>query len=125
MKHSILAFLFVVMAKSSAYAEDAVGPSPQQSLIQTLVMVGIAALFFYIILWRPEQKRRKLMEDQRKSMKKGDKVTAMGIVGIVSKIDENTVTLKNPDGSKIEVLKAAITDVQAGTGSEDKSDLPK
>lgn len=121
MKKPLLAslFFFIVQA-GSAFADDTAAPSPQQSLMQTLFMVGIAALFFYIILWRPEQKRRKLMEDQRKVMKKGDKVTAMGIVGIVSKIDENTVTLRNPDGSKIEVLKAAITDVQAGTDEEKK-----
>lgn len=120
MKKFIMPALFILQAQA-AFAED-VGPTPGQSLMQTLVMVGVAALFFYIILWRPEQKRRKIMEDQRKAMKKGDKVTAMGIVGIVSKIDENTVTLRNPDGSKIEVLKAAITDVQAGSGAdEDKS----
>jgi len=29
------------------------------------IMIGIAMVFFYFILWRPEQKRRKLMEQQR------------------------------------------------------------
>jgi len=110
MKKMMMTCPFCVLAQT-AFADEGLGP--EQSLIQTLVMVGIAALFFYIILWRPEQKRRKVMEDIRSSIKKGDKVTAMGIVGVISKIDENTVQLTNPDGSKIEVLKAAITDVQA------------
>jgi len=77
-----------------------------------LVMIGVALLFFYFILWRPEQKRRKLMDQQRSAMKSGDKVTAMGIVGTVFKVQDTTVILKMVDGSKIEVLKAAITDVQ-------------
>ena len=40
------------------------------SMWQTLMMVGIAVLFFYFILWRPERKRRKQVEQQRSSMKK-------------------------------------------------------
>lgn len=82
------------------------------SLYQTLMLIAVAGLFFYFILWRPEQKRRKAAEQQRGSLQKGDKVTAMGIVGEVSSIKENTVILKMVDGAKIEFLKAAITDVQ-------------
>ena len=45
-------------------------------------------------------------------MKKGDRVTAMGLVGTVDKIEEKTVILKSVDGSKFEVVKAAISEVQ-------------
>ena len=81
--------------------------------MQTLVMIGIAVLFFYFILWRPERKRRKAMENQRNAMKKGDQVTAMGIVGTLEQVKDKTVVLKNVDGSKIEVLKMAISEVQS------------
>ncbi len=87
----------------------------QGTFLQTLVMIAIAILFFYFILWRPEQKRRKQMEQQRSALKKGDQVTAMGIIGTVVKIQENTVILKLYDGAKIEMLKAAITDVKPST----------
>jgi preprotein translocase subunit YajC len=88
--------------------------SSQQSMWPTLMMVGIAMVFFYFILWRPEQKRRKAADRMRSQMKAGDRVTAMGIVAKVSKINEgNTVVLENVDGSKIEVLKAAISEVHA------------
>jgi preprotein translocase subunit YajC len=86
-------------------AQDAPAANPSGGMTQTLLMIGIALVFFYFILWRPEQKRRKAAEQMRASLKKGDRVTAMGIVGRV-------------DGAKIEVLKAAITDVQAGTDAE-------
>jgi preprotein translocase subunit YajC len=82
------------------------------NFMQTLIMIGIAVLFFYFILWRPEQKRRKNMEKLRNEMKKGDRVTAMGIVGSIDKIQDKTVILKMVDGAKIEVIKAAISEVQ-------------
>ena len=89
-------------------------PNTQGSMVSTLMMIGVAILFFYFILWRPEQKRRKESEKMRSLLKKGDKVTAMAILGTIDRINEQTVVLKMIDGSKIEMLKAAITDVQSG-----------
>ncbi len=86
-------------------------PPQDQSLYPTLTMVAIALAFFYFILWRPEQKRRKAQDNLRNSLKKGDKVNAMGILGTVSKVNENTVVVEMVDGSKIEFVKAAITEV--------------
>ncbi len=100
-------------------------PARDAGLTQTLTMMAIALLFFYFILWRPEQKRRKEMDLQRSQMKPGDRVTAVGIVGTVVRIQEHTVILKMYDGSKIEVVKGAITDIQANgsdTPSNDKSE---
>jgi preprotein translocase subunit YajC len=94
----------------------------QGNLIQTLIMIAIAILFFYFILWRPEKKRRKAMEELRTSMKKGDRVTAMGIIGTVDKIQDKSVILKMVDGSKIEVMKVAISEVHP---TESKSEEPK
>jgi preprotein translocase subunit YajC len=87
--------------------------APQGNIMQTFVMVGVALLFFYFILLRPEQKRKKAMEAQRAAMQIGNKVIAMNIVGTLESIQDQTVTLRMNDGSKIEVLKMAITDVKA------------
>jgi len=91
--------------------EEAGAPPADQSFWQTLVMIGIAFLFFYIILWRPEQKRRKALEEQRSSLKKGDRVAAMGIIGTIVRVGDQTVILKMYDGAKLEFYKAAITDI--------------
>lgn len=98
-------------------------PARENNFMQTLIMIGIALVFFYFILWRPEQKRRKAMEKQRSSLKKGDRVTAMGIVGSVDKVQDATVILKMVDGAKIEVLKGAITDVQSSEEESKRVDL--
>ena len=71
----------------------------------------------FMKLWRPEQKRRKNMEKLRTSLSKGDKVTAMGIIGTVSKINTDTIVLKMIDGAKIEFLKAAISHVEPSSGN--------
>ena len=95
------------------FADEAAPSGGQGSLVQTLIMIAVALVFFYFILWRPEQKRRKQMENVRSSLKKGDRITAMGIIATVVKVQENTVIVSLHDGAKMEILKAAITDVQA------------
>ena len=115
MKKLLLPLLLV----SSLYAEGE-APAQQGGYMQTLIIIGIAVVFFYFLLLRPEQKRRKTMEKMRSSMKKGDRATAMGIIGTIDQIKDNTVILKMVDGSKLEVLKAAISEVLP-TGSESET----
>ncbi|KIC77299.1 UPF0092 membrane protein [Neochlamydia sp. TUME1] len=114
---------FTLLNNTIAFAQEGTNLEivpRDQGMTQTFVMIAIALIFFYLILWRPEQKRRKAIEEQRSALKKGDRVTAMGIVGTIVRIEENTVILKMYDGSKIEMLKAAITDVIAATEEEAK-----
>ena len=114
-----------LMMSASLFADDAAPAARQQSMWQTLMMIGVALLFFYMILWRPEQKRRKKMQEQRSSMKKGDRVTAMGIVGTLVRTEQDTVILKMVDGAKIEVLKAAISDVKPGSDVQVEGSEPQ
>jgi preprotein translocase subunit YajC len=98
------------------FAEGEAAPTGGSGgMIQTVIMIAVALVFFYFILWRPEQKRRKQMEQVRSSLKKGDRITAMGIIGTVVKVQDNSVIVSLYDGAKMEILKAAITDVQAAT----------
>lgn len=112
----ILALLLALPTIASANEEEFM--PRDQGMWQTVVMLAICVVFFYFILWRPEQKRRKMLDNQRDAMQKGDRVVAMGIVGTVQSIKEETVILRMVDGAKIEVLKGAITDVTSGAGAE-------
>lgn len=61
MKFKFYALFFSILSlRASAWAqgEETAAP-PDQSLWQTFIMIGVALAFFYLILWRPEQKRRK------------------------------------------------------------------
>ena len=111
--------LFLMIGSSvSLFADGEGAPAGQGNMAQTLIMILVALAFFYFILWRPEQKRRKSMEKVRSSLKKGDKITAMGILGTVLKVQETTVIVSLYDGAKMELLKAAITDVQPVAGDD-------
>jgi preprotein translocase subunit YajC len=103
--------LFTLLSTTAFAAEGEVPPPSDYSGYQGLILILVGFVFLYFILWRPEQKRRKELEEQRSSLKKGDKVIAVGIVGTIDKIEENTIVLKMVDGSKIEVVKAAVSDV--------------
>lgn len=118
-------FLLALTATLPLMADEVPARS-QSSFWQTLIMIAVAIVFFYFILWRPEQRRRKEMEKKRGAMKKGDKITAMGIVGTVDRIKEQTVIVKMVDGAKIEFLKGAINEVKAKedlTADEEKEPL--
>ena len=121
--YKTMSFSSLLLLSTQAWADGEAAPAGKEGgLSQTLIMIGVALVFFYFILWRPEQKRRKAAEQQRSSMKVGDKVTAMGIIGSIAKIQDSTVIVKMYDGSKIEILKAAITDVQPA-GEENKPEI--
>jgi preprotein translocase subunit YajC len=104
------------------HAEDLDAPPPSfdQSQWTSFALLAVVFILIYLLLWRPEQKRRKELEQQRSTLKKGDRVTALGILGTVIRVQENTVILKMYDGSKIEVLKGTINDVTSGSEDDVK-----
>lgn len=114
---NLLAILLAVSPSFVLVAQDAPKPPamPDNGFIQTLTMLGMGMVFFYFILYRPEQKKRKALDESKEKLKKGDRVVAVGIIGTVYKVDKDTVILKMVDESKIEVIKAAITQVLTQT----------
>lgn len=110
MQYLLFVFVGICNFTSLLFAEDTVSSTTKGSPMQPAIMLSIAAVFFYFILWRPEQKRRKMMEKRKNELAKGDKVAVMGILGVIDQVLENTVILNVASG-KIEVLKAAISEV--------------
>ncbi len=96
-----------ILAAAAAAGKDG-------SMYQSLIMIGIFIVFSYFILYRPEQKRKKRLQSLRENLKKGDRVIAMGIRATVDEVREKTVILKHIDGSKMEMIAAAITEVEQG-----------
>lgn len=105
-------YLLMLLAFVPALIFSDEGAGAQNPMLQTIIMLLILGVFFYFIMWRPEKKRRQQMQSLRDSMKPGDRVTAMGIIGKVSKVEDKTVILEMVDGAKVEFLKAAVTDVE-------------
>jgi preprotein translocase subunit YajC len=102
---------------------DAIPAMPSSgSFESTLLMLVMVIAFMYFLVYRPEAKRRKQLDAKRSAMKKGDRlVIAGGIVAEFVRDQGSTVIVKLFDGAKMEVLSAAIQDVQTG-GSSEKSE---
>ncbi len=120
MKKLIYSSSVLSLVQLPLFGQEDEPPVRDGGIWQTAAMLGIFAIFFYFMLFRPEQNRRKEAEAKRQLIKKGDRVTAMGIIGTVVRVQDNTFILKMYDGSKIEVLKGAVTDVIEGSEEDVK-----
>ncbi len=87
----------------------------KRAMFMQLGMMVFFGIIFYVMLIRPQQKRAKEQAKMLSELKAGDKVTTnSGIVGVVVGIKDNSVTIRSGE-SKLEVTKAAIGEVVAGT----------
>jgi preprotein translocase subunit YajC len=114
---NLIALMLAITGTAFAEGEVALSTA-QNNPAQPFLMFGIAALFFYTILWRPEQKRRKELEQTRNSIKQGDKIQAMGLVGIIERISDSTVIIRTAESTLIEILKDSIAKVEAVEGAK-------
>ena len=85
-----------------------------QSALTSLVPLIIMFAIFYFLLIRPQQKKAKEHKALLDALKKGDKVvTAGGMHGKVTAVEESVVTLEVANGVNIKFNKghiAAIVD---------------
>ena len=75
-----------------------------------LVFIGAMVLVFYFFMIRPQQKRQKEQKSFQEELDKGTQVvTASGIIGKITKVEEETVTLEVSAKTYITVTKTAIS----------------
>ena len=77
------------------------------SLIMIVVLLGM----MYLLMIRPENKRKKEAQNLRDSLKVGDVITTIGgIVGTICKVDESTIVIEtSADRVRIEFTKWAVS----------------
>ena len=74
-------------------------------------MIVIVIIFWFLIL-RPQQQRQKLHQAAIMAVKKGDSVvTAGGLMGKVTKVEDAVVEVEISTGVKVRVVKATIAEV--------------
>lgn len=84
------------------------GQAAIMNLVPLVFMFGI----FYFLLIRPQQKKAKEHRALIDALKKGDSVvTAGGMYGKVTAIDENVVTLEIATGVNVRIKKGHIAEV--------------
>jgi preprotein translocase subunit YajC len=86
--------------------------SPQgNGYSQILILLGFVVIF-YLLLWRPQAKRAKEHRQLMASLAIGDEVTTTGgIVGKITRLNDDLISLKVAENVEINLQKAAISSV--------------
>jgi preprotein translocase subunit YajC len=94
------------------FAED----TQANGLVSTLGMIvplGLLALVFYFMIYRPQKKQEKEVADMRSSIELGDViVTTGGIVGMVVKVKDDMLLIETSGNrTKLQIQKWAVHSV--------------
>ena len=81
------------------------GPSTLQSL---LPMVALFVIFYFLLI-RPQQKRQKEHKNMVSGLTKGDEVVTMGgVLGKITAVDDNFLTLEIAKGVEVRVQRQSV-----------------
>lgn len=96
-------------AASSGSGTQQTAPTMAAMLLQFGPLVAALVLLYFILL-RPQQKREKEAQAMRENVRVGEEIcTAGGIVGIVLKVEDDTVVIETgAERNKIRIKKWAI-----------------
>jgi preprotein translocase subunit YajC len=76
-----------------------------------LPIVGMVAIFWFLLI-RPQMRQQKQHREKIAGVKKGDQVvTAGGLVGKVTKVDDNYAEIEIAQGVKVKAVKSTIGDI--------------
>ncbi|MFQ5429556.1 MAG: preprotein translocase subunit YajC [Phycisphaerae bacterium] len=95
--------------------------NPGNPLFDMLPLMMIMGLIFYFLMFRPQSKEKKRRAQMLAALKKNDRViTIGGIVGTVTSVRDEEVTLKVDESSntKITFSRSAIQRVVSETGAD-------
>jgi preprotein translocase subunit YajC len=92
---------------SSAFAQSGIGGG-DSGLLGFLPIILMFALLYFLMI-RPQMKRAKETKAMIEALQKGDEViTAGGVVGRISKLGDQYITLEIAPGTEIVVQRSAV-----------------
>ncbi len=96
---------------SVAHAQAAAGGAQGNLLTSFLPLVAIFAIFYFLLI-RPQQKKQKELNNLINSLQKGDEVlTAGGIIGRITALDEHYVEIEIANNVAIKMQRTSIVNV--------------
>lgn len=85
---------------------------PPPAFVQPLFILIIIGIF-YVIVFLPNQRRQKKLQNMISNLKSGDKVvTSGGIYGTIVGIKDDRIQLRVAENVKIELSRNAVTALQ-------------
>ena len=98
---------------SPAHAQAASGAQASGAAsFLSLAPLLLVFVVFYFLMIRPQQKRMKTLQDAVSAVKKGDSVvTAGGLIGKVTRVEDTVVEVEIAPNTRVRVVKATLTEV--------------
>ncbi len=91
------------------------GASAGQGLISFVPIIGMIAIFWFLII-RPQMRQQKEHRTKVAGVQRNDQVvTSSGIIGKVTKVDDEYVEVEIAQGVKVKVVKSMLGDVLTAT----------
>jgi len=88
------------------------------SMILLMQFVAIGFIFYFLLI-RPQRKEQQRHREMIEQLKKGDEViTAGGIIGTVVHTQEDRITIKTGENTRLVIQRARVAQVLTGTGAE-------
>jgi preprotein translocase subunit YajC len=95
---------------NNAYAQAAAA-SAQDGFIQFLPLIGLVAVFYFLVL-RPQTKRAKELKAMTEALQRGDEVlTTGGMLGRITKVNDQYVGVELAQNVEVTVQKSSIQSV--------------
>lgn len=108
----VLALTAVMAGCSAAGATgSADGASTTGSLFSMLATFGVMIVLFYVLLIRPENKRKKQVNEMRAGLAVGDQITTIGgVVGKIVSIKDDVIVIETgADRVRMELARWAVS----------------
>lgn len=102
------------MFVTPAYAQAAAGGAGAMDIVSSLMPILLLVVIFWLLIFRPQQKRLKAQQAMLASIKRGDTiVTTGGLVGKVTKaVDNEDLEVEIATGVKVKVVRGMVADVR-------------
>ncbi|OYV37049.1 MAG: preprotein translocase subunit YajC [Thiomonas sp. 20-64-5] len=95
---------------SVAHAQAAAPAPSAGSTLMSLLPIIVMFVILYFVMLRPQMKKQKELRAMLAALGKGDEVvTTGGMVGKISKINDNYVTLEIAANTEVQVQRSAVT----------------
>ena len=97
--------------------------STGMDMLTPLLMMGIIFVAMWLIMIRPENKRKKEAEAMRNAVKVGDKITTIGgIVGTVVNVKDDKIVIEtSADQVRVEFCKWAISSNETAAAAAEQA----
>lgn len=113
LRKTLLLLAIIPAIALPAMAQDVPPPSAGSAIMQQLLLFVPLILIFYFLIIRPQSQQRKQHQAMIEAVRRGDTVvTSGGLIGKVTKVADNELTVELADNVRVRILRRMIIDVR-------------